>query len=293
MPLLTMSQALKLYDQIHMETPKFGMDVRSRTFEPNQIVILQSNSQKKEGVPVRCDFYTLVFCLEGGSIRYVNQFEYRINARSLHLLPPGSIHSFQDTFDTTQYYVLLFEERFCKETTLLEFHNTHLESVDLDPPLFNKVNDMFEEIEAELTGNAEDKLLYARTLVDQLLLMMKREKSKMSEESPKTRGDVISNQFLLLLEQHFATMKRVSDYATLMDLTPKYLSETIKEQLGKSALHFIHRRIVKEAKYLLVYTDRTIYNIALALNFQDASQFTKFFKHKVGTSPKQFRIDNA
>jgi len=292
MELLTMSQALERYKQIHLEEPKFGMNVLSNDFRPNDIVILQSNSQRKEGVPVRCDFYTMVFCLAGGSIRYVNQFEYRINAHSLHLLPPGSIHSFKDTFDTTHYYVILFEKDFTEETALLEFHDNHLESVDLEPSLFGKVKDLFEEIESEFKRDEEDHRLYAKHLLNQLLLILKREKLKIKSDTPKTRGDVICIRFLSLLEENFKDMKRVDDYAALLDLTPKYLSETVKAKLGKSALHFIHKRIVKEAKYLLVYSDRTISSIAVILNFHDASQFTKFFKQRVGKSPRQFRIDN-
>lgn len=288
-----MPQALDLYRKVHLEAPTFGMNVLSSDFKPNDIVILQSNSQRKEGVPVRCNFYTLVFCLAGGSIRYVNQFEYTINAHSFHLLPPESIHSFKDTFDTTQYYVILFEKDFSEETALLRFHDDHLESVDLEPALFGKVKDLFEEIEGELRGDDEDRYLYSKFLLNQLLLIMKREKLKIKSDASKTRNDVICSQFLSLLEEHFKSMKRVDDYAALLNLTPKYLSETVKAKLGKSALYFIHKRIVREAKYLLVYTDRTVYNIALALNFHDASQFTKFFKQKVGKSPRQFRIDNA
>jgi len=293
MELLTMTQALERYRQIHLETPAFGMSVLSDDFRPRDIVILQSNSQRKEGVPVRCDFYTMVFCLSGGSIRYVNQYEYTINAHSLHLLPPGTLHSFRDTFETTQYYVILFERDFPGEAALLEFHDKHLESADLEPSLFGKVKELFEEIERELKRDEEDSALYAKHLLNQVLLILKREKMKIRSDTAKTRSDVICSRFLSLLEEHFKTMKRVDDYAALLDLTPKYLSETLKATLGKSALHYIHGRLVKEAKYLLVYTDRTIYSIALTLNFQDASQFTKFFKQKVGKGPKQYRIDNG
>jgi len=293
MELLSMSQALDRYRQIHLEAPAFGMNVLADDFRPADIVILQSNSQRKEGVPVRCDYYTLVFCLAGGSIRYVNQFEYTINAHSLHLLPPGSIHSFRDTFDTTRYYVILFEKDFPEEPSLLAFHDKHLESVDLEPVLFGRVKEIFEEIERELKKSDIDSGLYAKHLLDLILLILKREKLKLGSDAPRTRSDVICSRFLSLLEEHFKTMKRVDDYASLLDLTPKYLSETVKANLGKSALHYIHKRIVKEAEYLLVYTDRTVGSIAAALNFHDASQFTKFFKQKVGKSPKQYRIDNA
>jgi len=288
-----MAQGLALYRHVHQEEPKFGMHVLAEDFRPNDIVILESNSRKKEGVPVRCDYYTMVFCLAGGSIRYVNQFEYNVNAHSVHLLPPGSIHSFKDTFDTTRYYVILFKDDFSQEADLLAFHNTHLESVDLEPSLFYKVKEIFEEIEGELKSAGEDHNLYAKYLLNQLLLILKREKLKLKGDTPKTRSDMICSRFLSLLEIHFARRRRVDEYAALLDLTPKYLSETVKENLGKSALFFIHKRIVKEARYLLVYTDKTIYSIALSLGFQDASQFTKFFKQKVGASPKVYRIENA
>ena len=123
------------------------------------------------------------------------------------------------------------------------------------------------------------------------MILLKREKLK-KETTTKSRSDLICSQFLSLIELHFNTMKTVSEYAELIDLSPKHLSETVKEKLGESALYFIHKRVVKEAKYLLVYTNKTIYSIAIALNFQDASQFTRFFKQKVGLSPKKYRIDN-
>jgi AraC family transcriptional activator of pobA len=77
-----------------------------------------------------------------------------------------------------------------------------------------------------------------------------------------------------------------------MGLSSKHLSETLKKELGKSALHFIHERILKEAKYLLIYTDSSISIISNDLNFQNISQFTRFFKKNTGVSPKKYRIKN-
>lgn len=77
-----------------------------------------------------------------------------------------------------------------------------------------------------------------------------------------------------------------------MGLSSKHLSETLKKKLGKSALHFIHDRILKEAKYLLIYTDKNISAISNDLNFQNISQFTRFFKKNTGISPNKYRIEN-
>ena len=86
---------------------------------------------------------------------------------------------------------------------------------------------------------------------------------------------------------------------TIFTQTLEYSYDTLAARMRELAflnkgitITLTDKRVVKEAKYLLVYTNKTIYSIAIALNFQDASQFTRFFKQKVGLSPKKYRIDN-
>jgi AraC family transcriptional activator of pobA len=87
-------------------------------------------------------------------------------------------------------------------------------------------------------------------------------------------------------------MRQVSEYAALIDISPKHLSETVKEKLNTNALSFIHQRLLKEAQYLLVYTNKSIYQIAIKLRFNDSSEFSKFFKKQTGVNPKRYRILN-
>jgi AraC family transcriptional regulator, transcriptional activator of pobA len=292
MQLLTISQAIKTYHHLHEEKPKFGMNVIANDFKPDQIVIAQNDGQKKEGIPVRFDFYIMILCLTGGSFRNVNQYEYIIEEHSLQLIPPGTIHSFKDRYEDSRYYVVLFEKDFFSKNDILDFHNNYFNSVNLNLKMFDKVKKLYEEIEIELKSKKEDNLEYSRNLLNQILIILKREKLEDKIDTNKSRADLICNQFLSLIEIHFNKMKSVQEYAELIELTPKHLSETVKEKLGESALFFIHERIIKEAKYLLVYSNKTIYNIAIDLSFYDASQFTRFFKQKIGISPNHYRNKN-
>ena len=287
-----MAQALQTYNHLHKEKPKFGMDVLSHGFEVKKAVILQNNGVKTKGIPVRFDFYTMILCLKGGSIRNVNQHQYTIAKRSLQLLPPQTIHYFKDMYEDPQYYVLLFEKEFSGENSILAYHDQNFDNVQLDTTMFNKIKELFEEIATELTSIEEDSTEYAKSLVNQLLILLKREKQKQKVDLYLTRSDLICSEFLSLIEKHFYKKKSVSEYAKLMELSSKHLSQTVKNQLGKSALYFIHKRIIKEAKYLLAYSEKNIYDIAIALNFQDASQFIRFFKQKVGTTPKNYQLIN-
>lgn len=291
MELLNISQAVKNYNHLHEEKPKFGMDVFSKDFNTKDIVILQNNGVKKNGTPVRFDFYIMILCLKGGSIRSVNQHDYPITQYSLQLLPPSTIHSFQDTHEKTEFYVLLFENNFIDKLEILDFHNKNFDNVDLDSSMFIKIKELYEEIDEELKNKKENTLDYVKNLLIQLLIILKREKLKIVKTENISKGDFISSQFLCLIEENFFEKKNVSDYANIIGITSKHLGETIKEKLGKNALYFIHRRIIKEAKYLLIYSNKNIYEIAISLNFNDAAQFTRFFKQKVGIPPKKYRMD--
>jgi AraC-like DNA-binding protein len=74
-----------------------------------------------------------------------------------------------------------------------------------------------------------------------------------------------------------------------MNISAKYLSQTIKQTTGKNALAFINERLVAEAKTLIQFTSLDISEIAYQLNFSDPANFGKFFKKHVQVTPLEFR----
>jgi len=79
------------------------------------------------------------------------------------------------------------------------------------------------------------------------------------------------------------------DYAELLYITPNHLNALCKDLLGIQAGEVIRNRILLEAKRLLTNPLLTITEIALQLNFNDNSYFTKFFKKSTGITPEEFR----
>ncbi|HCN83031.1 MAG TPA: hypothetical protein DIT07_05335, partial [Sphingobacteriaceae bacterium] len=51
----------------------------------------------------------------------------------------------------------------------------------------------------------------------------------------------------------------------------------------------IRKRIVLEAKRLLVNLDLSVTEVSYQLNFKDNSYFSRFFKKQVGFAPEEFR----
>ena len=88
-------------------------------------------------------------------------------------------------------------KKFSNETSILDFHNRNFDSVDLDLKKFNKVKDLYEEIEYELKSDENDNFNYARNLLNEILIILKRENQKKEIITTRSRSDLICSQFYL------------------------------------------------------------------------------------------------
>ena len=107
------------------------------------------------------------------------------------------------------------------------------------------------------------------------------------------KKDVVFQNFMLSLFRFYRKERDVSFYARMQHITPRYFSAIIKEKTGDSALQWIVRMVITEAKQLLEESDLSIKEIADQRNFPTQSFFGKYFKQYVGVSPKEYRNNAA
>lgn len=81
----------------------------------------------------------------------------------------------------------------------------------------------------------------------------------------------------------------VAHYAGLLNTSPQNLNAVCRKQSGQSATDVIAEFTVSEAKRLLIYTDNTVSQIALLLDFTDPSHFVKYFKRYTDATPQSYR----
>ena len=104
-----------------------------------------------------------------------------------------------------------------------------------------------------------------------------------------SQGERLVKDFLQMLGSDEVKQRFVTDYASRLCVTPKYLSAVCKNVTGKTASHWIDEFVVLEARHLLLNTDKTIKEIAQQLGFPNLSFFGKYIKAQLGTSPTNFR----
>lgn len=84
----------------------------------------------------------------------------------------------------------------------------------------------------------------------------------------------------------------VEELADKLNMTPRYLSDGLKVETGKTALENIHSYQIDKAKNLLLGSKDSVATIAYALGFEYPQYFSRLFKNKVGMTPTEYRNNN-
>jgi len=103
-----------------------------------------------------------------------------------------------------------------------------------------------------------------------------------------SKVDIIRD-FNFLVETHFREKHTVSEYASLLNKSPKTISNLFKKINSKTPLQIIQDRRMLEARRLLRHTDKGISEIGYEIGFNDIQAFSRFFKKYEGSSPSDFR----
>lgn len=84
----------------------------------------------------------------------------------------------------------------------------------------------------------------------------------------------------------------VSELAGIMGVSQSYLSRSFKKDMGITLKQYIDQQVTNKIKQMLMFTDKSIKDIALELNFCDEFYCSNFFKRQTKRSPSAYRAIN-
>lgn len=105
--------------------------------------------------------------------------------------------------------------------------------------------------------------------------------------------ELVLQRFRQLVEIEFKNRKPVTYYCNKLNITYDRLHAICQRNLHKPPLQLINNRVLIEVTTRLKRPSDSIQMIANQLGYNDASQFSHFFKKETGISPNQFRRNNA
>ena len=287
----------KRIDKPVHEPPVFHLVDFSEKAKGNDFYIetLQDHLSKHEFIskPHKHDFYLILYITKGGGVHSIDFTDYPVNPGSIFLMTPGQVHSWK-LAKGTNGFILFFTRAFYQmqmsENNLMDFPFYH--SLHASPLIKLKkdavIDFIFSQLLSEYATSERPDARLLRTYLDLLLLTLGRQTPDQNET--KSHGSSYKLRKLeQLIEENFKTLKQPAEYGDLMNLSPTYLNNVCKSNLGKTLTQLIQERILLEAKRLFAYSDLTVNEVSGRLNFNDVSYFVRFFRKNSGFTPEAFR----
>ena len=153
-----------------------------------------------------------------------------------------------------------------------------------------KFNTLYEVFEDEFTTPDKIQGDMLQMLLKRLIIICTRlaKEQLIVKKLDNEQIDVV-RKFNVLVDTHYKTKRKVSDYADLLFKSPKTLSNLFALYNQKSPQQIILERLALEAKRLIRFTNKQNQEIAYELGFNDPAHFSRFFKKMTDFSPTQYR----
>ncbi|WP_442587645.1 helix-turn-helix domain-containing protein [Pedobacter sp. AW31-3R] len=158
---------------------------------------------------------------------------------------------------------------------------------------------IFRKMHKEMESDYKFKYDLLRTLVMELIHYGQKLQPILAISQTQNASERISSLFVELLERQFPLdsihqrlmLRSAKDYADRLAVHVNHLNKVLKEATGTTTKQIINHRICQEAKIMLKHTDWNVQEIAYVLGFDDAAQFSNFFKKQTSFSPSSFRLE--
>jgi AraC-like DNA-binding protein len=98
-----------------------------------------------------------------------------------------------------------------------------------------------------------------------------------------------ARQVVAYIEAHLASRIRVQDLTALIRLSVSHFSRAFKTSFGMPPLEYVAVRRIELACELMLTTDESTCQIALACGLCDQSHFCRVFRRVIGASPNVWR----
>jgi len=121
----------------------------------------------------------------------------------------------------------------------------------------------------EMEGEEYLKTQIVNGLLNIFMLRLIRQSDMSGMVSANGARHALVRKFHDLLEKNFRTFKKVSEYASLLCVSPNHLNTIIKQTTGNSASFYIRQRVVSEAVRQLRLTGASMKEVAWKLGFND------------------------
>jgi AraC-like DNA-binding protein len=261
---------------------------------------------RKEGKPIplqypfRSSSFTILLVTEGRAHVQVNLINYVLHPDEMLVIAPDAVRQFKNLSFDCSVSAVGFSRDFLMHAGI---HQNNVDAIELlalqnepfvkiAPPTTAIIDGLLHVLDAkrrESPASIYSEEIIRHSFAAVILQAAEAFKNNQTVEVKHNRKEDLLIQFLKLLPQHFREERSVQFFAEQLFVTPKHLTQTVKDLTGRPAGAFIDDIVITEAKILLNNHSFSIGQVADELHFSDQFFFSKYFKKYAGVSPSQYR----
>lgn len=254
--------------------------------------------------PRRMNFLFIGICTAGTANYTMNQTRFDIKKNDALIITDGEVINAMQMSDDFKGFALLVSYDFVQEIVKDVQNMTDLFILTHRYPVFHMEEEEVtvameyaEMIKRRVCGNdyrfRPDVIrLLILTMIYDLGKAFYRVMKNLENDGHNKKSEQIFLNFIQLVEKNFRHERRVGWYAEQLNISPKYLSETISNVSKRTPNEWITKYVTTELRNILRTTNKRIAQIAVEMNFPNQSFLGKYFRENVGVSPLKYRKGN-
>lgn len=198
---------------------------------------------------------------------------------------------------TSSGYVLLIPKQVLNHPTFKNLHITEVRlfsadeipKINLSPGIETRIQSILEMLDELISTNLKHKDEAILSLLNTLFVYCDGQCNIKSVITDNNAKSALVYKFKKSINQHITQYHEVGNYANILNVSDKYLSECVKSVLGVNAKHLINEQLVMRSRHYLKFTDKTIKEVGYELGFSSPDYFSYFIKKHTDSTPSQLR----
>lgn len=246
----------------------------------------------------RNNYYSLVWVKEGKGKVTADFTQYGFDENTLFSFSPYQPFMFSPA-QINGIAIQFHPDFFCIHKHQTEvacngvlFNNIYLPPYTLiDPPSASSLDFLIQQMKLEMKDPALAQYEILVSYLKIFLITASRLKASQQPDMPVAGNEkpFILQNLKDSIEKDFKKKHLPSEYAEILNISPKALAKITKSYFNKTLTELISERIIIEAKRELYLTSKTIKEIAYELGYDDEHYFSRFFKTNADISPQLYR----
>ncbi len=253
-----------------------------------------------EEPPHTTNFYEMFFFESANGIFELDHQRIPLQDHMVVFASPYQRRSWLVDRNKIKGYYLIFEKQFLSKLFIdplfvykLQYFHNHQTPLFIqeDQDAFTRYKSIFTDMLKELDYLESDSEDHLRALLLLTLAYTNRKYATAYNLSPNRKTDTIAFQFKKIVEREIKNIQTVQEFADMLKVNRVLLNKVVKRQFNISASQFIKTQLLTQVKKELLFSNRSLNEIAHTLNFAHASSLIRFFRKGVGISPTQYKND--